>query len=93
MRAIYKNLSSPARHAHGVPREGDPGSEAVPAKKNKYCHRPLYAGYPISFIAEEKMGCPDKPGNDSSFLELKIPRHLGPLPSHRSAPLAGDDRS
>jgi hypothetical protein len=34
-------------------------------------HRPLYAGDPISFLEERKMGCPDKPGNDGLFFESR----------------------
>ncbi len=39
------------------------------------------------------MGCPDKPGNDEFvFLRADKLSHLGPLPSLRCAPLAGDDK-
>jgi hypothetical protein len=94
MRAIYKTLSSPARHASGVPREGDPGGPSKSNLSNKIRHRPLYAGDPISFFEKRKMDCPDKPGNDEFvFLRVNKLSHLGPLPSHRSAPLAGDDKS
>jgi hypothetical protein len=68
-------------------REGDPsGSRYSPVR-----HRPLYAGDPIFFGRERKMGCPDKPGNGVHFVLAAQPGMTGgggppPYFCHSNAP-------
>jgi hypothetical protein len=89
MRAMFEpQLSSPASEA----REGDPGGPLRLNFSKKIRHRPACPGDPIFFRLKNKMGCPDKPGNDEFvFLRADKLNHLVPLPSLRCATLTGDD--